>query len=300
MVHNLDKNKLSESELPASTDPTPRSRRITLDLDDGDEVEAADDRYSDRIRCDHPDTRAGRALGEALLEAALKYGRGRVVLLCHSALSQELHASGLTLEATMPGFYSGERDCAVMGAAPDEARSRLANPEEVKKVDLLVQRPWEPKDRPDVGTRRAVPADAPEIAKLIAATFEHYPTPSGVPEYIAGQIEAGVPFRAVWEGGEVVACASADLVRVARTAELTDCATRPDQRGRGLMQAILLDLMDDLREMNYPTAFTLARANTPGVNIAFARLGFKFRGCQIQSCRIGGGMEDMNVWSRRL
>ena len=282
------------------TDPTPRTRVITLDLANGDAIEAADDAYSDRIRCDHPDTRAGQALGEALLQAAVSRGRGRVVVLCDSALSQELHAAELTLEATMPGFYRGERDCAVMGAAPDEARSRLANPQEVEEVDRLVQRDWKPKDRPDVDTRRATPDDAPEIARLIAATFEHYPTPSGVPGYIAGHIEAGVPFRTVWEDGEVVACASADLVRQARTAELTDCATRPDQRGRGLMQAILLDLMDDLREMGYPTAFTLARANTPGMNIAFSRLGFIFRGCQIQSCRIGGGIEDMNVWSRRL
>ena len=291
---------INESVILAPTDPRPRARLITLDLDNEHLIEAADDAYSDRIRCDHPDTRAGRALGEALLEAAVRYGRGRVVALCDSDLSAGLQAAGLTLEATMPGFYRGERDCAVMGAAPDEARSRLANPEEVEEVERLVQQEWEPRDRPEVDTRRAAPQDAPDIARLIAATFEHYPTPSGVPDYIAGLIQAGVPFRTVWEDGEVVACASADLVRQARTAELTDCATRPDQRGRGLMQAILLDLMDDLREMDYPTAFTLARANTPGVNIAFSRLGFLFRGCQIQSCRIGGGIEDMNVWSRRL
>ena len=291
---------INESVILAPTDPRPRARLITLDLDNEHLIEAADDAYSDRIRCDHPDTRAGRALGEALLEAAVRYGRGRVVALCDSDLSAGLQAAGLTLEATMPGFYRGERDCAVMGAAPDEARSRLANPEEVEEVERLVQQEWEPRDRPEVDTRRAAPQDAPDIARLIAATFEHYPTPSGVPDYIAGLIQAGVPFRTVWEDGEVVACASADLVRQARTAELTDCATRPDQRGRGLMQAILLDLMDDLREMDYPTAFTLARANTPGVNIAFSRLGFMFRGCQIQSCRIGGGIEDMNVWSRRL
>jgi len=104
----------------------------------------------------------------------------------------------------------------------------------------------------------------------------------------------------VREGGVVVACASADPVADARTAELTDCATRPDQRGRGLMQAILGDLMDDLRAMDYPTAFTLARARIPGVNLAFQRLGFDLQGTMVQSCRIGDGLEDMNVWSRRL
>jgi hypothetical protein len=66
------------------------------------------------------------------------------------------------------------------------------------------------------------------------------------------------------------------------------------------MQAILLDLMDDLRELKYPTAFTLARARIPGVNLAFHRLGFELCGTMSQSCRIGEGIEDMNVWSRSL
>ncbi len=90
------------------------------------------------------------------------------------------------------------------------------------------------------------------------------------------------------------------MVREALTAELTDCATRPDQRGNGYMQAILTDLMNDLRELEYPTAFTLARARIPGMNIAFQRLGFDLCGTMPQSCRIGEGIEDMNIWSRPL
>ena len=47
-------------------------------------------------------------------------------------------------------------------------------------------------------------------------------------------------------------------------------------------------------------AFTLARARIPGMNLAFQRLGFTHRGTMAQSCRIGDGIEDMNVWSRAL
>jgi putative beta-lysine N-acetyltransferase len=151
-----------------------------------------------------------------------------------------------------------------------------------------------------VVTERAVAEDAAVIAELIGGTFDHYPTPSDDPAYIAQAIERGVPFRMVRDGGDVVACACADLVVEARTAELTDCATRPDARGRGYLQAILADLMGDLEALDYPTAFTLARATVPGVNIAFMRLGFALRGRMSQSCRIGTGLEDMNVWSRAL
>ena len=63
---------------------------------------------------------------------------------------------------------------------------------------------------------------------------------------------------------------------------------------------VLADLVGDLRDLNYPTAFTLARAQVPGVNLAFERLGFELRGRMTQSCRIGTDLEDMNVWSQRL
>ena len=56
----------------------------------------------------------------------------------------------------------------------------------------------------------------------------------------------------------------------------------------------------DLRALGYPTAFTLARAAIPGVNLAFQRLDFQLRGTMPQSCRIGEGIEDMNIWSRAV
>jgi putative beta-lysine N-acetyltransferase len=277
----------------------PRGRDLTVSVN-GHEVTARDDFYSDRIRCDHPPVDDGAALGAALLAEARSRHRGRIVVLAPGELRDGLIATGSEVEAVMPGFYRNGRDCAVLGLALDPVRRTLSDPEAVTAVDRLLSRRSPGKTRPHVETQRATNDDAPAIAELIAETFEHYPTPSGVPQYIADQITDGVPFRLIREENEIIACASAGLVRDAQTAELTDCATRPAARGRGLMQSILTDLMDDLREMGYPTAFTLARAREPGMNLAFQRLGFAFRGRMIQSCRIGTGFEDMNVWSRRL
>ena len=179
-------------------------------------------------------------------------------------------------------------------------RGTPADPGAAAWVDALVDQAGPPERRSPVRTERADSRDAPAIAALIAGSFSYYPTPSGVPSYVAKQIREGIPFRMARDGAELVACASADLVPEARTAELTDCATRPDHRGQGLMQALLADLMEDLRQMDYPTAFTLARAKEPGMNLVFRRLGFTWRGRTPRSCRIGDGFEDVNVWSRRL
>ncbi len=286
--------------LPAPTDPRPRWTPLELTLPGNQRAIVRNDGYSDRIRCDHPDVDDGEALGNALQEAARTHGRGRVVVLARAALRAGLERAGLEHEATMPGFYAGDQDCVVFGHPMDPDRARSSDAEAVAYVDKLVRAKPASKPRPRPTTVRARPDHAPALAELIAATFEHYPTPSGVPDYLEQNIREGVPFRFVEKDGRMVACASADLVREAKTAELTDCSTRPDERGGGYMQAILEDLMQDMRDMGYPTAFTLARACIPGVNLAFLRLGFEFRGRMVRSCRIGSGMEDMNVWSRRL
>jgi putative beta-lysine N-acetyltransferase len=281
--------------------PDPRRERFTTQLADGTAVRVMDDPLSDRLRCDHPSIDVdGRALANALRRAAARRDRGRIVALVDPSIAEGMSRAGFREEAQMPGFYNGDRDCVVMGAFPDPERRDLAAPLEVRKVERLVEAAAaSPRPRPEVETDLATPHDAEGIAQLLTATFPEYPTPSD-PQYVAHAIEDGTPFRIVRKKGEIVACASADLVPKAATAELTDCATRPAHRGNGFMQAILLDLMDDLRDLDYPTAFTLARARIPGVNLAFYRLGFELCGTMAQSCRIGEGIEDMNVWSRWL
>ncbi|MCB9506381.1 MAG: GNAT family N-acetyltransferase [Myxococcales bacterium] len=281
--------------------PTPTPAPVVLQLDPGVRVRAFDDPHSDRLRCDHPDPRSADQLGERLLEVAEELDRARVVALVPISMEAALDRSGFTCEATIPGFYRGVEDCAVMGAFLDPTRGELAHPIEDRAVLTLLDDVLPTSSRrDDVETRLAGVEDAVRVAELLAETFDDYPTPSHDPRYVEAQILAGTPFRVVEDGGGLVACASADLVPAALAAELTDCATRPSHRGRGLMQAILTDLMGDLEARDYATAFTLARARIPGVNLAFARLGFDLHGCMVQSCRIGTGIEDMNVWSRAL
>jgi putative beta-lysine N-acetyltransferase len=264
-------------------------------------VDIVDDAYSDRIRCDHPDVRDAEEFGRFLKEKAAELGRDRVVTLVDPETGKTLEKQGFLNEGEMPGFYRGETDCTVMGWSHDDSRMTLASPARAARTDaILAKKRDETKLHVATATESATLEDAAELADLLGRTFDEYPTPSSDPAYLAKELEQGTPFRVIRENGEIAACASADLVTDARTAELTDCATRAQSRGNGYMQSILRDLMRDLRERDYPTAFTLARAGVPGVNIAFQRLGFEFRGRMPQSCRIGEGLEDMNIWSRWL
>ena len=102
---------------------------LALKLPSGQIIEAVDDRYSDRLRCDQPTTEGdGEALGELLLDQAERLGRGRVVALVEGELAPGMERVGLEVEGVIPGFYGGERDCAVMGAALDEERGMVFCP----------------------------------------------------------------------------------------------------------------------------------------------------------------------------
>ncbi len=293
-------NKPSSHSLVHLPPTSSKPRGIDLELDlNTEEVEARVDFYSDRVWCQHPETDDAQGLAEALIETADEYDRGRVVLMTQTDIIEDLHQEGFEVEAVIPSFYEGEEDCAILSYAMDTERGELADPKGVALVERIVEES-QPKKRAisSVETELATIEDSAAIAALIDDTFAQYPTPSGVPRYIESYIQKGNPFRIVKEGDDIVACASADLTPIAKAAELTDCATRPEHRGRGLMQAILTDLIGDLQRINYSTAFTLARASIPGVNLAFDRLGFELHGTMRSSCRIGGGLEDMNVWSR--
>ena len=300
---------LNTDEFPRPHDPTPRWDRTCVELADGEKVRVLDDVYSDRIRCDHPSCEDGAGLGQALLDLAVANGRTRVVAFAPARLQAALENGGLRLEALIPGFYDGDEDCAVLGRALKVERVMSMDAPAVARVERLIQEGGRGR-RTDgnsqgsgstpLETRRATVDDAAGIASLVTLAFQYYPTPTGVPAYVQKQIRDGVPFRVACDRGEVVACASADLLRDARTAELTDCVTQPRHGGQGLMQTLLEQLMDDLREFGYPTAFSLVRAKVPGINLAFQRLGFVWRGQMISSCRIGDGIEDINVWSRPL
>lgn len=86
--------------------------------------------------------------------------------------------------------------------------------------------------------------------------------------------------------------------------ELSDEATLRAHRGRGLSQACILSLIDELYRMGIGVIYEEARATHIGVNKAAIRLGFNYGGRLMQHCVIGGDkevysqgkFEDLNVF----
>jgi putative beta-lysine N-acetyltransferase len=82
--------------------------------------------------------------------------------------------------------------------------------------------------------------------------------------------------------------------------EMTDFATLPEYRGKGL-SAFLLRLMEsEVKKRQIKTTYTIARAPSFGMNITFSKMGYSYSGTLINNTNIFGHFENMNVWYKLL
>ncbi|HCF57271.1 MAG TPA: putative beta-lysine N-acetyltransferase [Myxococcales bacterium] len=142
--------------------------------------------------------------------------------------------------------------------------------------------------------------DVDGMLKLYRQVFKTYPSPLTYRDYLLSILQRDAIFRVIRREGVPVAAASAELDPKRHAAELTDCATHSDERGKGLIGIILNALENDLRHRRYRCAFTLARAQSYGMNAAFHSLGYEFNGRLVNNCDIYGAYEDMNIWVKDL
>lgn len=213
-----------------------------------------------------------------------------------------LSGLGFVQEGTLDDYFA---DGPGIGVAKylceDRAKSRHTAEENKVLRGALAQAHAALSPTPDEYTFRiATKDDCQHISDTLTTVFTSYPTPIDSAGAIAAAMDRDVAFMLAESQGRVVSVMSADIDRGHRVAEMTDCATLPQHRGRGLMQALLAQMEEQMRRAGLRSLFTLARATSAGMNIAFARLSYAYRGRFINNCHIAGAWEDMNLWVKPL
>lgn len=243
-------------------------------------------------------------LAEALAARGETLGFGKVWLKARRADRAALEAAGFEQEATIGGYFGGE-DAEVMARFLNpERRQRPALGDQLRILETVTSRPPDPSLSPlpeGYATARAVEGDAIELAELYRAVFASYPFPITDPGYLVDTIRSHVRYRILRDhDGRVVAAASAETVPEHGSAEMTDFATLPDQRGLGLAQHLLAGLEETMAREGVEHLFTIARARSTGMNRVFYNRGYVLTGTLVNNCHIAGRFEDMHVWSRIL
>lgn len=209
-------------------------------------------------------------------------------------------------EAHVPGFFNGDEDGYFLSRYYDPARG-IENEEEVKKYDEVLeaarQRAQEsppPLPGEEWTARLCTPDEADQVARVYGEVFPTYPFPIMDPTYIRRTMDSHVRYFGVWHDDTLVSLASAEMDTDAENVEMTDFATLPDYRRKGLA-SFLLDYMErDQVTQGNKTAYTIARAGSFGMNLTFAKLGYKYAGRLKNNTNISGGFESMTIWYKTL
>ncbi len=210
---------------------------------------------------------------------------------------------GFLGEGFIRGFFPDGIDARIWARYADDGRDEAPRDGEHDRIaaHACTKEPRTPAPPDDLDCRPAREDDAAEVSALLRATFPEYPTPLDEATIATAIREETSRFRLLVDAdGGLAAVASAEIDHKRGSAEMTDCATRPDRRGGGLMSYLLWRLELDVAELDgIRDLYTLARADEPGMNCAFAKLGYDYTGRLVNNCRMPNGWESMNIWCRR-
>ena len=227
----------------------------------------------------------------------------KVILYARPGQEAAWKSIGYRREGVIRGYFSDRQDCWLWCAYPEPSRGRPRDAEALRRVLELAQ-------APAVRAQRALPqgystlavgaAEVADVVKLLKTVFPVYPSDLSIDTVSRLVAEGSSYFRMVRNAeGECVAVASAELNRSQLNAEMTDCATRPDQRGRGLMALLIRELEIEIaRRYRILDLYSLARGPEAGINRVFARSGYALAGALINNCRMPTGWETMNLWCK--
>ncbi|ACF11798.1 GCN5-related N-acetyltransferase [Chlorobaculum parvum NCIB 8327] len=247
-----------------------------------------------------------RKLPDQLDALAREHGYTKIFAKLPRGSEGEFVANGYRVEASVPGFYRGETEAMFLARYLDPARAESPEVAEIARiVELASSKPAvEPPPLSAEFTLRACTCDdVAEMAEIYREVFPTYPFPIHDPAWLLETMESHIDYFGVedaQQGGRLVALASSEMDLDGLNVEMTDFATLPEFRGRNLALHLLAEMEEAMREKGMRTAYTIARAVSPGMNITFAKAGYKFSGTLVNNTNISGGIESMNVWYKKL
>lgn len=229
-------------------------------------------------------------------------GLGKIIYFGREKDKDIVLDKGFVLEGVIQGYFCGETAyCCSYYYEPGRADSgREEQEDEIIRKALASQGNYQPREQNSFIIREVTEEDAEVISFLFQSVFTSYPTPMDDVQYVSDVMNNKVFFKAAQADDKIVSIASADLNKKFLNAEITDCVTLQEYRGKGMLTALISSLEQDLKSLGYRTLFSLSRADTPGINIALSKLGYNYEGRMKNNCFIMGKLEDMNIWVKQL
>jgi len=257
--------------------------------------------HNDRIYIVHLASAQTDSLLPELEQLAASKNYGKIFGKIPATSWQQFQAAGYIKEAGIPYFYSGKTPCCfVTKFFADRDRTKEDFSGLLAMAEGGKQGKGRKKNTLQSNVKACTPADAVELSRLYRNIFASYPFPVFDAAYLIKMMGENVNYFCIREDNRIVAAAATELNIDERYAEMTDFATLPDQRGKGLAACLLNHMDQEAHRCGIATAFTIARASSFGMNRVFKNCGYTYSGLLVNNTQIGGRIQSMAVWYKLL
>jgi len=233
-----------------------------------------------------------------------KEGYTKIFVKVPENLVEVFASDGYVTEATVPYFYQGTESAVFMAKYHDPGRKVVHDATQAASV--LSEAFGHAGERTarvladDFSLMHAHAGDAEDIAALYRSVFVTYPFPIHDPGYIRETMKGPFRYYVIKKSHILSAVASCETDAENQNAEVTDFATSPLFRGRGLAGQLLQAMEADLKKEGIRLTYTICRALSGPVNTIFAGAGYRYGGQLPNNTNICGSIESMNVWYKKL
>lgn len=261
------------------------------------------DTYNQRVQVIEYDGEDIDGLTTRLDYLALKNNFGKVYLKAKNDDWEKFLTHGYILEGIFKYYHNGENAYSLAKFFTKERRYSESFEKEnqiIEEVSSYIPEELSIELSSGYSIRVATKEDIPELIKLYDRVFETYPIPLNQPLYLEKLMESNVYFMVIEKDGKIVSAASADYSDKYKNAEITDCATHPDERGNGLMSIIIDALEIEMKKRGIICLYSIARSLSFGMNLVFKKHKYTYTGRLTNNCNIFGKFEDMNIWVKRI
>ncbi|MDD2619257.1 MAG: putative beta-lysine N-acetyltransferase [Syntrophomonadaceae bacterium] len=240
-----------------------------------------------------------------LNKMAVKNGYTKIFAKIPKKKADAFIDQGYHIEAVIPLFYKLQDEGVFLGKYLSADRSKLKMAEQIDAYLQLAhshasEHPEHVSLLEGANIRECMPGDIKEMSALYRTVFETYPFPIHDPGYIRDTMQFNTRYFGVEMSGRLIALSSAEMCPASQNVEMTDFATDPAWLGHRLAVCLLERMEQEMMLHNITSAYTIARALSPAMNISFAKRGYFYGGTLINNTNIAGQIESMNVWYKFL
>lgn len=237
-----------------------------------------------------------------IINFSLDQSLGKIICNCDHKYFKVFIEAGFQLEGIIDGYFKGV-DGICMSYFLDENRqiikdSSIKNSLLKQSLKLNSSYIYTPNSKYYI--RTATETDIKEMIELFSNVFSTYPSSIYDENYLKETMNEKVLYKVAIDNEKIISIASADMNIENLNAEITDCATYPNYRGKGILSDLIYSLELELKKRRFMTLYSLCRAINPGINFVLKKHNYSFRGRLLNNCNICGGFEDMNIWVKDI